>query len=406
VPSPTPSLTTAAARDLIRETAFPGTTGSSVGLEIEWFTSPSRSPRSVAELRTLLEPHLPLPHRSLITFEPGGQLELSSRVMGSCGAAVNAVGRDTNAVRAALKPHGIELTANGIDPHRPLRLCTDEQRYVSMKAYFDGANHAGAHMMCTTAAVHVNVDAGSDAAGSRRWKLAHQIGPMLVAAFANSPIVQGRPSGWLSSRMGAWLAIDSTRSKPALNGADPRDAWASYALRANVMFLRTQPRYRPLQEPLTFESWINDGHELGHPTAEDLAYHLTTLFPPVRPRGWLELRMIDMVPDPWWRVAAAVTTALVCHDKASAIADEATKDTADMWYEAARYGLRHPLMRDSAQKCFGVAIEALDDIGSDQKSSSAASDYFDHYVSRGRCPADDQLESWNTNADPTTGEDE
>jgi glutamate--cysteine ligase len=326
--------------------------------------------------------------------------------MGSCGAAVNAVGRDTNAVRAALKPHGIELTANGIDPHRPLRLCTDEPRYVSMKAYFDGANHAGAHMMCTTAAVHVNVDAGSDAAGSRRWKLAHQIGPMLVAAFANSPIVQGRPSGWLSSRMGAWLAIDSTRSKPALNGADPRDAWASYALRANVMFLRTQPRYRPLQEPLTFESWINDGHELGHPTAEDLAYHLTTLFPPVRPRGWLELRMIDMVPDPWWRVAAAVTTALVCHDKASAIADEATKDTADMWYEAARYGLRHPLMRDSAQKCFGVAIEALDDIGSDQKSSSAASDYFDHYVSRGRCPADDQLESWNTNADPTTGEDE
>ena len=77
-----------------------------------------------------------------------------------------------------------------------------------------------------------------------------------------------------------------------------------------------------------------------------------------------------------------------------------------MWYEAARFGLRHPLLRASAEECFTAAIEALDDIGSDQKSSSAASDYFDRYVSHGRCPADDQLESWNTNTNPTTGEDE
>ena len=49
--------------------------------------------------------------------------------------------------------------------------------------------------------------------------------------------------------------------------------------------------------PLTFAEWIEDGHELGWPTLDDLDYHLTTLFPPVRPRGWLELRMIDALPD-------------------------------------------------------------------------------------------------------------
>jgi glutamate--cysteine ligase len=205
--------------------------------------------------------------------------------------------------------------------------------------------------------------------------------------------------------MGTWLAIDNTRAKPALNGADPRDAWASYALRANVMFLRTDPTYQSLREPLSFGAWIEDGHEHGYPTAEDLTYHLTTLFPPVRPRGWLELRMIDMVPDPWWRVAAVVTTALVCHDRASAIADDATKATADLWYEAARHGMRHPLLRASVQQCFAAAMEALDDIGSDKRSSAAVSDYIDRYVSRGRCPADDQLESWSTNEKPTTGRD-
>ena len=51
---------------------------------------------------------------------------------------------------------------------------------------------------------------------------------------------------------------------------------------------------------------VADGHQLGYPTVDDLAYHLATLFPPVRPKGWLELRMIDAVPDPRWQVAVAL----------------------------------------------------------------------------------------------------
>jgi glutamate--cysteine ligase len=404
MPSPTPTLTTEAARDLIREAAFPETTGNRVGIEIEWFTTPSRSPASVSTLRRILEPQLPLRRGSTITFEPGGQVELSSRPMDSCGTACNALARDLGTVRRVLKDRGIGLVASGIDPDRPLRLVTDEQRYVSMKAYFDEANHAGAHMMCTTSAVHVNLDAGRDAEGRRRWKLAHQLGPMLVAAFANSPMVQGRPSGWLSARMGAWLAIDHTRAAPALNGADPRDAWASYALRANVMFLRTPRRFQPLSEPLPFEAWIERGHELGHPTADDLTYHLTTLFPPVRPRGWLELRMIDMVPDPWWRAAAAVTTALMCDEQASSVADGATRRTADMWFEAARFGLRHPPLREASKRCFEAALDALDRDGRDPRTRAAAAGYYEHYIARGRCPADDQLES-RLSHNPSNGHD-
>ena len=62
----------------------------------------------------------------------------------------------------------------------------------------------------------------------------------------------------------------------------------------------------PLERPLTFTRWILDGHALGYPTIDDLDYHLTTLFPPVRPRGWLEIRYLDALPAPWWRVAATI----------------------------------------------------------------------------------------------------
>ena len=71
-------------------------------------------------------------------------------------------------------------------------------------------------------------------------------------------------------------------------------------------------RYVPLGDTLLrARDWVEAGHPLGFPTADDLAYHLTTLFPPVRPKGWLELRMIDALPDPWWRVPVAVAAAWI-----------------------------------------------------------------------------------------------
>ena len=78
MPQPTPSLTVSSARDLIRERSFPRSTGRRVGVEIEWFTTPSSNPPDVATVERILAPIQPLPSRSKLTFEPGGQVELSS----------------------------------------------------------------------------------------------------------------------------------------------------------------------------------------------------------------------------------------------------------------------------------------------------------------------------------------
>ncbi len=397
MPTPTRTLTSKAARELIADHAFPPTTGDRVGAEIEWFTTPSTSPADVPALHTWLD-DVTLPNGSKLTFEPGGQVELSSPVLTSCADVCDALERDTAVVRERLAVHGIGLHAAGNDPNRPLGLETTEQRYVAMREYFDGRSAAGAHMMCTTAAIHVNVDAGSDAAGRRRWRLAHHIGPMLVAAFANSPTVRGRPSGWMSSRMAAWLALDSTRCAPALNGASPARSWTEYALNANVMFIRTDNAYRPLRQTLPFGQWIAHGHELGYPTADDLRYHLTTLFPPVRARGWIELRMIDMLPAPWWRAAIGVGFALLTDPKTMRIAEKACAPVHGRWYEAARFGLADPLLAAAARTCFAAAEEATERIDCDRATSGAMSMYRKHFVERSRCPAAERLDGFDLEA--------
>jgi glutamate--cysteine ligase len=147
-----------------------------------------------------------------------------------------------------------------------------------------------------------------------------------------------------------------------------------------------------LRAPQTFEEWIADGHALGWPTPDDLAYHVTTLFPPVRPRGWLELRMIDALPEQWWPVAVAVTVALLDDPLAAECATAATAPVRDRWNAAARDALHDPAIGDAAQWCFDAAQHALERVGADATTIAATEDYAERYIRRSRCPADDLLD--------------
>ena len=153
-------------------------------------------------------------------------------------------------------------------------------------------------------------------------------------------------------------------------------------------------RFEPVLEHLTFGEWMARGHELGWPTEPDFAYHLTTLFPPVRLRGWLELRMVDALPDPWWRVPGAIVTALLDDGAAAEEAARASVPAAGLWHEAARLGLSHPRLAESARRCFTAALDALPRLGADVDTHDACADYVERFVLRGRCPADDVLDAW------------
>ena len=90
-------------------------------------------------------------------------------------------------------------------------------RYAAMEKFFDREGPWGRRMMCGTASVQVCVDAGDDSAGQSgyraRWRLLHAIGPVLVAAFANSPLRVGRPTGWRSGRQQVWANMDPGRTR-------------------------------------------------------------------------------------------------------------------------------------------------------------------------------------------------
>lgn len=398
MPAPTRTLTPADVHDHVRRHCFtPGDRPGRVGVELELLTTvpgdPARRP-SADDLFGVIGGLAP-PEGGRLTVEPGGQVELSSRPCLGGAAAIEATAADLGVLRSALSAAGIGTEALGLDPARPNRRIIRNPRYDAMEAYFEGDGGAGLAMMCGTASVQVNLDLGDAADLGRRWRLAHAIGPVLVAAFANSPLAARRSTGACSSRQQIWGLVDPSRSAPALSLLPPADAWARYALAARVLLMRAGPaHHEPVRHHLSFARWMAEGHALGYPTLDDFAYHLTTLFPPVRPKGWLELRMIDAVPDPWWQVAVAVTTALLDDPEAFHMAERTCRPVAGSWADAATHGLAHPALASAARTCFAAAVAALPRLGVLGDTVTATEAFIDRYVERGRCPADDVLDAW------------
>ncbi len=347
-------------------------------------------------------------------MEPGGQLELSSAPAVTLGELVEVTGRDLTALRDAAAAAGLELCGYGLDPLRPPRRVLDLPRYAAMEKFFDRDGPWGRQMMCGTASVQVCLDAGDDGTGDSgyrsRWRLLHAIGPVLVAAFANSPLSNGRPTGWRSARQQVWANMDPGRTRAPAADGDPRDAWAAYALDAELMCVR-EPGSTDWTAPpgLTFRDWVRDGGAgtLRAPTPEDLDYHLSTLFPPVRPRGHMELRMIDAQPGDGWIVPAAVATALAGDERAADAALAAAEpvwagnehglgprsDAGDPWLRAARSGPADPSISRASRRCFEAADAALARAGAPAPIRQAVADFTERYVLQDRCPADDQLEA-------------
>uniref|UniRef100_J2A3L9 Glutamate--cysteine ligase EgtA n=1 Tax=Streptomyces auratus AGR0001 TaxID=1160718 RepID=J2A3L9_9ACTN len=367
-----------------------------------------RCPVEPARLRSAATTLRALPLRSLLTFEPGGQLELSSPAATSLTGCIEAVTADLALVRPAMRAMGLGMAGHGHNPwHRPQRVLT-EPRYDAMEAYFDRWGSAGRSMMCATASVQVCVDAGYEEPGplghGRRWLLAHLLGAVLAAAFANSPTSEGCPTGYRTTRQVVWSQLDPARTLAPPMGPDPRAAWVRYVMDAPVMCLRAEDGPWDAPEGLTFREWVRTGVPRP-PTQEDLDYHVTTLFPPVRPRGHLELRMIDAQSgEAGWIVPLAVTAALFDDPEATESAYRIVKPLAEtagsrpaprnpLWRRAARGALTDPELHAAAVACFAAAQGALPRLGASAEVCAAVAEFTERYVARGRCPADDHLDA-------------
>lgn len=400
-------MTTADVHEYINGVCFKTGPPGKVGAETEWLvTDPAQptAPVTIDRLAELLEACGPPPAGSRITFEPGGQIELSSAALPGPARAHEALARDLDHIRKTLADAGLCLAETALDPVRPpvrqLRL----PRYTAMERFFANHRHPSGHtMMCSTASLQVCLDTGADAADTRaRWELVHRLGPVLVAAFANSAVWRGRPTGWKSTRWAIWAATDGSRTRPVLEphtDRDPATAWAEYALAANVLAIPEVPGGGgpwTADPGITLADWVA-GRGPRPFTPADLEFHLTTLFPPVRPRGWWELRMIDALPLRWWPVPVALAAALTDDPRARAVAEEATErlcggavPAPELWLRSARLGPVDEEIAACARVCFEAAAEALPRMGAAELAHLVDA-YAERYVRRGLCPSDDAL---------------
>jgi glutamate--cysteine ligase len=354
------------ARRHVAETALSDGPLGRVGLELEFhlidLADPARRP-TWAEAKRLADGIGTLPASSRVTLEPGGQIELSTPPGDDVVSAVAALRADRAVLRDRLRDEGFGAAPLGTDLARPVARINPGARYQAMETHFDalGCAGAGMEMMTATAALQVNLDAGPASGWTDRLALIRALVPMLVAASSTSPFLGGHASGWHSMRQGIWEGIDHGRTAPMPEG-EPTEAWASYALNAPVMLVDSGGQLRPVTSRVSFADWLRGKAPFGRrPTMYDLDYHLTTLFPPVRPRGYVEIRCVDALPDRWWPAVAAMVATLIDDPVAADEAADLCAPVADSWQAAARRGLEDPTIRAAVTACAELAARRAPD---------------------------------------------
>ena len=332
----------------------------------------------------------------LVSFEPGGQIEYASPALPTVDLLLRTVAGVLAPMHEVANGLGVALRFVGVDPCAalddvPLQLTAD--RYRLMDAYFARHGTAGQTMMRQTASLQINVDLGD--APFRRWRVLNAAAPVLLAMFANSPRYAGADTGHLSWRAHLWRELDPLRTGVRGVTTDAVGEYLGFALAAPWMFHPTAAgAYRP------FGAWLADGVA----SLDDWRTHLTTLFPEVRPRGYLELRSLDALP-PAQLATPLVLVAGLLADTESLRAAELTLPAPDpvLLRRAGRLGVHDPQLRRLAEQLADIALAGYARRYPDSEAPLAASRRFvAEWTRRGRAPADAAAERAVTRAPSST----
>ncbi|GLZ33550.1 glutamate--cysteine ligase EgtA [Lentzea sp. NBRC 105346] len=356
------------------------------GVELEWTVHHAEDPCRPLDARRMAaalgvhapptlvpdSPQRPLPSGTPLTVEPGGQIEISTPPRASLSELFKTVAEDITQLTELLAEQGLVLGDRGADPHRPPLRMLQVPRYDAMQHAFDPIGPDGLTMMCSTAGLQVCIDFGPRSELKARWAAVHALGPVLLAMFANSPGVGGRRQDWASARMRALYGTDPVRTRASAVCDDPAQAYARRVLDTPVIVLRRpSPNWIPPHR-VTFAEWVG-GVLDRQPTSDDLEYHLSTMFPPVRPRGYMEVRYLDTPRPGGWIAPTALMAALFSHPSVVDGVLAATEAAKGRWLHAARYGLADRRIADAARKVVELGCEAMSrtDLSAGQVSAIA-----------------------------------
>ncbi|MGQ0508132.1 MAG: glutamate--cysteine ligase [Myxococcaceae bacterium] len=239
--------------------------------------------------------------RLTVSLEPGGQFELSGTPFRTAREAHDENVRHVAEVKEVAGPLGLSLVALG---YRPFVRLDDmpwmpKTRYRVMRQSLPERGALALNMMLMTATGQVSLDWSSEADCVEKVTLAARLSPLMVALYANSPLKEGKPSGYMSYRNRVWDEVDPTRTgylKSFLDGSFSYRAYVEWALEAPLLFLRRSGEY--LRPRMTFRELLNKGYDGAPALHSDWVDHLSTLFPEIRLKKVLEVRGADCVDVP------------------------------------------------------------------------------------------------------------
>lgn len=354
-----------------------------------------------------------------VSLEPGGQFELSGAPLEHIHETCNEVGAHLNEVQKIADPLGIGFIGLGASPiwsmdETPIM---PKGRYKIMRAYMEKVGRLGRQMMFRTCTVQSNLDFGSEADMVKKFRTSLALQPLGTALFANSPFLEGRPNGFLSYRSQIWTDTDPDRTGMlpfVFEDGFGFERYVDYALDVPMYFVRRGGTYLDASG-LSFRDFM-DGKlsilpgEL--PAIDDFEDHLSTIFPEVRLKRFLEMRGSDS--GPWSLLCAfsAFWTGLLYDQNALDAAWDLVKDWTEGEREALRQsvrtlGLRAPVPGGQSLQEFGKQVLNISRSGlrSRAKLSVSGDDEtgflqdLDRILESGTTPAEALLEkyygAWN-----------
>ncbi|ATX80787.1 glutamate--cysteine ligase [Mariprofundus aestuarium] len=357
-----------------------------------------------------------------ITLEPGGQLELSGAPL----ETIHQTCEETTSYHRILKTITDELRigflAMGFQPkwQRSDIPLMPKARYNIMRNYMPQVGSGGLDMMMRTATVQANLDYGSEADMAQKMRIALCLQPLVTSLYAASPFENGKPSGFLSRRGACWLDTDTKRTGIPACAFENDFGFAAYtewALDAPMYFVIRDHIYIDCAGA-SFRDFMDGKLEQlpgEFPGIEDWELHISTLFPDVRLKQYMEMRGADAGPWPWICSLSALWKGLLYDEQAQQkawemIADWSHAEVVQLREEVPKSALATPFRKTTVlQLCKQMlqisrsGLERIDASNSAGENETIFLKPLESAVASGQTQAEFWLKlyngAWNKNID-------
>ena len=359
-----------------------------------------------------------------VSIEPGGQIELSGRPFADVHVVAAELERHLEKCRDVARDLGVEFLATGYRPWGRAAAVPwmPKRRYDVMRPFLAARGRLAEDMMAMTGSTQASFDFASERDMAEKLRVAFAVQPAITALFANSPVVDGRESGWLSWRVKVWEETDPARCGiPAFPFAagfeeDAYRAYVEWALDVPVVFVRREGRYLETGGR-TFRALLAEGIAGARPRLSDWEDHLSTIFTDVRVKGVVEVRGADASDPEMSRALLAFWKGILYDRDARAWAWDAVRrwslaDRRALASAAGREGLR--AATPDGRRLGDLAGELVDaaklglcrqhccgERGEDERIWLAP---LEARVASGRAPADDALDAFRRGGDRALAE--